>query len=209
MSGKAPSNWVAAVRRFVSAKTTVERCEFCSRELPVSHRHLIELSTRQLFCTCEECVSTLKADDKFRAVSPKTERLEHFHLTDSEWETMQFPIDIVFFFLSDDARPTAIYPSPAGGMESALSAQAWESLLEANPSLSDLSPHVEALLINRTKQARDYYRVSIDRCYALVGAIRTRWRGFAGGADVWNDVDDFFDALNTSAVNDGKAYLHG
>jgi hypothetical protein len=204
------SNWVMTVRRFVTTKIQVETCDFCAQRLPPAHKHLIEPATRQFYCACDACALTLESDGRFRAISPKTQRLQRFHLTDPTWETMQLPIDIVFFFLSGEhPRPTAIYPSPAGGMESALSVQAWKSLLEANPSLADMEPDVEALLVNRTKSARDYYRVSIDRCYALVGLMRTRWRGLSGGSDVWDDVRDFFAALDASAATrSDKAYLH-
>jgi len=210
-TGKPHSNWVATVRRFVTTKIHKETCDFCAQRLPPAHKHLIEAATRQFYCACDPCALKLESDGRFRAVSPKTERLQHFHLTDPTWETMQLPIDIVFFFLSGEyLRPTAIYPSPAGGMESALSVQAWTSLLEANPSLGDMEPDVEALLVNRTKSTRDYYRVSVDRCYALVGLIRMQWRGLSGGSDVWDDIRDFFASLDMSAeTKNGKAYFHG
>lgn len=208
---KSHSNWVATVRRFVTTKIPMETCDFCAQRLPPAHKHLIEPATRQFYCACDPCALKLESDARFRAVSPKTERLRRFHLSDPTWEMMQLPIDIVFFFLSGEyLRPTAIYPSPAGGMESALSIEAWTSLLEANPSLADMKPDVEALLINRTKSARDYYRVSIDRCYALIGLIRTQWRGLSGGADVWDGVRDFFASLDASAeTKNDKACLHG
>ena len=208
---KPHGNWVVTVRRFVTTKIQLETCDFCAQGLPPAHKHLIEPATRQFYCACEACALTLESDERFRAVSPKTERLRDFRLSDPTWETMQLPIDIVFFFLSGASlRPTAIYPSPAGGMESALSVQAWTSLLEANPSLADMEPDVEALLVNRTKSARDYYRVSIDRCYALVGLIRTQWRGLSGGSDVWDAIHDFFVSLDASpAMQSDKAYLHG
>ena len=79
-----------------------------------------------------------------------------------------------------------IYPSPAGPTESLLSLDAWSQLAETNQVLAELEPDVEALLVNRTNGAREYYRVSIDRCYALVGLIRTRWRGLSGGTEVWD-----------------------
>ncbi len=204
------SNWLMTVRRFVTTKIQVETCDFCAQRLPPAHKHLIEPATHQFYCACDACAA-LESDGRFRVVSPKTERLQRFHLTDPTWDAMQLPIDIVFFFLSGEhPRPTAIYPSPAGGMESALSVQAWKSLLEANPSLADMEPVVEALLVIRTKSARDYYRVSIDRCYALVGLIRTRWHGLSGGSDVWDDVRDFFAALDASAATrSDKAHLHG
>src|SRR4029077_10531570 len=83
----------------------------------------------------------------------------------------------VFLFHSTCAnRPIAIYPSPAGPTESLLSLDAWARLVETNRVLAELEPDVEALLVNRTNGAREYYRVSIDRCYALVGLIRKHWR---------------------------------
>jgi hypothetical protein len=209
-TAKPHSNWVATVRRFVMTKIHIETCDFCARSLPPAHKHLIEPTTRQFYCACDPCALKLESDGRFRAVSPKTEQLRRFHLTDPTWEAMQLPIDIVFFFLNGEyLRPTAIYPSPAGGMESALSVQAWTSLIEANPSLADMEPDVEALLVNRTKSARDYYRVSIDRCYALIGLIRTQWRGLSGGAEVWDGIRDFFAELDAStATKSDKAYLH-
>ena len=44
--------------------------------------------------------------------------------------------------------------------------------------------------------ARRQWIVPIDVCYALVGLIRTHWRGFTGGAEVWRELDKFFDGLD-------------
>ena len=49
--------------------------------------------------------------------------------------------------------------------------------------------------MNRARGARDHYRVSIDKCYALVGLARRHWRGFTGGDDVWVEVQSFFRGL--------------
>ncbi len=210
MDVRAPSNWVATVRGFVNPKAGVETCEFCSNPLSPQHHHLLEILTRRFFCACEGCALTLETNTRFRAVFPMTTRLDHFNLSDAEWESMQLPIDIVFFFLSGDSdRAVAIYPGPAGATESALSDHAWASLMAVDPSLADMTPHVEALLINRTKDARGYYRVSIDRCYALVGLIRTRWRGLSGGHEVWDDVSTFFNSLDESAATGRGIYTHG
>jgi hypothetical protein len=212
MKGQAPSNWVATIKRFVKAGFPVERCELCAEEIPANHGHLVEIATRRFLCSCESCAQSLGAGDKFRLVAPKTELLYDFHLTDSEWDAMRLPTDIVFFFLSaKDKRPVAIYPSPAGGLESALSLEAWSQLVVANPTLADMNPDVEALLVNRTEGAREYYRVSIDRCYALIGLIRTRWSGLSGGADVWDEIRRFFTSLNEadSAGDQRKSLIHG
>jgi hypothetical protein len=37
--------------------------------------------------------------------------------------------------------------------------------------------------------------VPIEDCYRLVALIRTRWRGFSGGSEVWEEIDGFFDGL--------------
>ena len=61
--------------------------------------------------------------------------------------------------------------------------------------LGELEPDVEALLVNRTRGAREHWLVPVDRCYELVGLIRTHWSGFGGGSEVWEQVDAFFDRL--------------
>jgi hypothetical protein len=76
--------------------------------------------------------------------------------------------------------------------------------------LETLAPDVEALLINRTKGARQYYRVSIDRCFALVGVIRSSWKGISGGVEGWEAIGRFFSALDASGVgNSNRALMHG
>ncbi len=122
--------------------------------------------------------------------------LDDFKLSDAEWDDFRIPIDLAFVFHSTPAQgPVAIYPGPAGATESHLGADAWLRLIAANPALADLNPDVEALLVNRMHGAREYYRVSIDRCYSLVGLIRTHWRGLSGGAEVWDAVQDYFRTL--------------
>jgi Family of unknown function (DUF5947) len=119
-----------------------------------------------------------------------------FRMTDAEWDALRLPIDMAFLFHSTpDGRPVALYPGPAGATESLLGLDAWGQLVGKNPGLADLRPDVEALLINRINGACDYYRVPIDRCFALVGLIRTRWRGLSGGAEAWDAIHNFFAGL--------------
>jgi len=37
--------------------------------------------------------------------------------------------------------------------------------------------------------------VPVDSCYELVGAMRTSWRGFDGGAEANARIDAFFDTV--------------
>jgi hypothetical protein len=104
---------------------------------------------------------------------------------DLDWEALRLPVDIAFFFRTG-GEMKAYYPSPMGPTESLLP-------VEIDVELAD---EVEALLVNRVRGARRQWIVPIDACYALVGLVRTRWRGFTGGADVWRELDNFFDGLD-------------
>ena len=132
------------------------------------------------------------------------EFLSDFRLTDAQWEELHLPINLAFFFRSTRAgRVVAVYPSPAGGTESLLTLETWNQLEEENPVLRELEPDVEALLVNRVGRARDYYRVPIDACYRLVGLIRANWRGLSGGAEVWDEIRQFFAGLKQKSSRDG------
>ena len=63
--------------------------------------------------------------------------------------------------------------------------------------LGELQPDVEALLVSRARDMNEHWLVPIDDCYELVGLIRTRWRGFARGEEVWAAIEGFFDDLPT------------
>ncbi len=85
--------------------------------------------------------------------------------------------------------------------------EAWQALTEDNPVLRDFEPDVEALLVNRTKGARDCYRVGIDECYKLVGLIRTHWRGLSGGTAGLGEIGRFFaDLKKRSGPRGGPAH---
>lgn len=201
--------WVSRIRRFV-ARPGVERCELCSAVLAPEHSHLLELPGHRFRCACDICVSALTPSNRFLAVEPRKELLRDFALTDAEWDEMQIPIDIVFFVVSaNTGEPIAIYPGPAGPMESNLPLVAWTRLIERNPVLATLRPDVEALLVNRGGGVREYYRVSIDCCYALVGLMRERWHGFSGGTEVWDAVHAFFQSLKTGPDVPTGGLLHG
>jgi hypothetical protein len=65
--------------------------------------------------------------------------------------------------------------------------------------LSQLAPDVEALLVHRARDQRRYWLVPIDDAYRLVAVIRTHWRGFTGGREVWDALDGFFGELDRHA----------
>lgn len=106
------------------------------------------------------------------------------------------PIQLAFFFRSTpDGKIVALYPSPAGATESLLALEAWDEIVSQNASLQKMLPDVEALLVNRVGERRQYFIAPIDECYKLVGLIRMKWHGLSGGTEAWTAIDSFFDSL--------------
>jgi len=187
-----------------------ERCELCGAPIPADHRHLLDLRSRELMCACTACKilfdRSAAGGGHYRLVPERRLRLTGFELADPAWEELRIPVDIAFFFHSTAAeRVVAFYPGPMGATESLLGLDAWQALEEANPVLAQMEPDVEALLVNRARGARDHWLVPIDDCYALVGLIRTRWRGLTGGRQVWEEIGRFFETLDArSRVLEGQ-----
>ena len=155
-------------------------------------------------CACQAC--KILFDRKaagaghYRLVPDRRLEIEDFRLQDSDWAALQIPVEMAFFFHSTrDERVSAFYPSPAGPTESLLRLDAWEDLERANPVLRSLEPDVEALLVNRARGARQHFIVPIEDPYRLVALMRSRWRGLAGGEDVWEAIESFFTELSEQA----------
>jgi len=109
-------------------------------------------------------------------------------------------VNMVYIFRDTAAkRVMAYYPSPAGATESLLSLECWQELVSNNPILNHLEPDVEALLINRVRDVREYYIVPIDTCYLLVGLIRVSWKSLSGGEEVWKAIGGFFADLRAKS----------
>lgn len=181
-----------------------EQCELCGLPIPSEHRHLLDLDQRSLLCVCRAC-STLfdrasAGGGHYRLVGDRRLRLADFELADDAWERLRIPVDIAFFFHNSSlGRVVAFYPSPMGATESRLELEAWDELVQANPVLTQLEPDVEALLVNRARGARSQWLVPVEDCYRLVATIRTGWRGFTGGREVWLAMDRFFAELDARA----------
>lgn len=208
-NGKAFSAF-SALRRFAQeseeAKEVVreqadqERCELCGEPIPPEHRHLLNISTREMLCTCRACsilfYEEAASEGRYRLIPDRRLFLEDFEMSDAQWESLRIPVEMAFFFHSAPAeRVVAFYPSPMGPTESLLKLSAWEELEKDNPVLKGMERDVEALLVNRARGEREHFLVPMDECYSLVGLIRTRWRGFSGGREVWEEIGQFFEAL--------------
>ena len=189
----------SALRRLARPSPRTEQCALCSVSLPPVHRHLLETATRKMVCACDPCALRFQdvVGGRFKLIPRGARTLPGFEITDAQWERLALPISLAFFFHNGaTGKWTAMYPSPAGALESLLALESWGELLRDNPVLEEIEPDVQALLVNRVGTAREYFIVPLDACYELVGLIRTHWRGLSGGEAVWREVGQFFTRLS-------------
>ncbi len=209
----------AAARSDRDAADGIERCEMCRDVLGERHGHVVDLEKRSLACTCRACYLLFThegaAGGRYRAVP------EHvFHdpgrpLTDADWNELQIPVAMAFFFRNSALdRVVAGYPSPGGATECELDLAAWDRLAAAHPLLATLAPDVEAIFVNRTDSGSvspggrppqtppkyEVFLIPIDECYSLVGELRMKWQGFDGGAEAHAALAIFLDGLRRRAV---------
>jgi len=192
----------AKLRRFVGPQVKPqmkERCEFCGVDVGAQHSHAVNTETRSLLCVCRPCYLLFTregaARGRFKAVPERYLYAPGLILTDAQWNGLQIPVGIAFFFFNSSlGRMVVFYPGPAGATESLLSLETWEELAGANPLLATLAADVEALLVRNVQRRGSFecYIVPIDACYELVGRIRRRWKGFDGGEEAWREIDAFF-----------------
>ncbi|HEX4465754.1 MAG TPA: DUF5947 family protein [Solirubrobacteraceae bacterium] len=187
-----------------AAADVEEQCELCSAPIGPEHRHMLELSSRELLCACRPCSVLFDrkgaGSGRYKLVPERRLRLDDFRLGDPAWDELRVPVEMAFFFFSSVAeRVLAYYPGPMGPTESQLQLSSWQQLERENPILAELEPDVEALLANRVGDERRYWLVPLDECYSLVGLIRTHWKGLSGGQQVWQEIDSFFADLDRRA----------
>lgn len=200
-----------------------ERCEMCaepiSDEGSFNHAHVVNLEHRSVMCTCRGCYLLFEhkgaSQGKYRAVPDRYRYDPAFQIAQAQWDTIQIPVRMAFFFFNSTlGRTVAFYPSPAGATESLLSLETWDEVIDANPAFSDLVADVEALLVYRPQRAGSAegdqfqcFLVPIDACYELVGRVKLRWKGFDGGQEAWEEIDAFFERLRqrSELVGEGAA----
>ena len=192
----------AKLKRFIEPQPkqrSREKCEFCGVEIVEKHSHAVNTETRSLMCVCRPCYLLFTregaARGKFKAVPERYLYAPGLILTDAQWNRLQIPVGIAFFFFNTSlGRMVVFYPSPVGATESLLSLETWDELARTNPLLATLAADVEALLVRNVQRRGGFecYIVPIDACYELVGRIRRRWKGFDGGEEAWQEIDAFF-----------------
>jgi hypothetical protein len=180
----------------VAPGTGEDHCDLCGTVIDPDHRHLLHLIDRRILCSCEPCFAMRAGDAELRPSGTRVVRLNGFALDDELWAKFQIPIGLAFFMLRERGQGVlALYPSPAGATESELHLEAWDELVAANPVLAELEAEVEALIVNRMSEPARHVIVPIDRCYELVGMIKSRWEGISGGNAIDDAVAEFFAAI--------------
>src|SRR5262245_3784145 len=176
---------------------TADKCDLCRTRLTDSHQHLFDSETRRLECVCDACAILFSGErQKYRRVPRRAVFLPDFSMTDVQWNALMIPIGRAFLFHNSASnRVTALYPSPAGPVESQLALDAWNDIARANPALLSMESDVEGLLVYRVGNAREHYIIPIDECFKLIGMIRTKWKGLSGGMIVWQEIGKFLDGL--------------
>jgi hypothetical protein len=183
-----------------------EVCELCAEPISDEHGHLVDLTARNLMCACRGCyllfLSEGAGGSHFRAVPDRYLAFSDVGLSPAQWDHLQIPVSVAFFFLNSSlGRVAAFYPGPAGATESELPLDTWAEVVESNPQLGVLQPDVEALLVRArpNRGGTECYIVPIDACYELVGHLRKLWRGFDGGTEANAKLEMFFGDVRAKA----------
>lgn len=179
-----------------------ERCEMCSESIAEEHQHVVNVEGRQLMCVCRGCYLLFidtDAELRYRAIPDRYLTFPDFALDRREWEALQIPVGLAFFFRNSAlGRTVAFYPGPAGATESELDLAAWNNIRDADRRVDMLADDTEAVIVRVPDEPAappDCFLVPIDACYEFVGRLRLLWHGFDGGQQVRNFIAEFFDQV--------------
>lgn len=110
---------VAALRRFVPARASKEKCDGCRAGIAPEHIHQFDPKTRVIHCACGSCAVLYRGI--YRDIPTEVRALPDFSISDAQWDDLLIPISLAFFTYSSAAnRIVALYPGPAGASESLL-----------------------------------------------------------------------------------------
>jgi hypothetical protein len=187
-----------------TARPATEKCEMCATEIAAGHGHVADLESSTLACACRACYLLFTAAQagrgRYRAVPDRYLHDPLRPLPAARWDQFDIPVGLAFFLRSSQRGEVAgFYPSPAGATECVLDLHAWDALAADYPLLAAAAPDVEAALICRTDSGVEYFLVPIDACYELAGRMRLHWRGFDGGSQARESIEEFLGTVRSRA----------
>ena len=99
-----------------------ETCEMCGVGITARHGHVADTHDHRLLCVCRPCHLLFAPDGaggaRFRGVGD-TVPLDDLVLDEADWDRLQIPVDLAFFFRhSDEDAFHAFYPGAGGATES-------------------------------------------------------------------------------------------
>jgi hypothetical protein len=185
-----------------------DACELCSTPLEAEHAHVVDREPGAVRCACRACAVLFRdaGAGRYRTVPDRVLVDPGLVLGEAEWAELEIPVRLAFLRKGPAGLWTAIYPGPAGAIESPLQPAARERLAARTPLASACEPDVEALLVRGERGAGplEVLLVPIDRCYELAGRLRRTWRGFDGGTEARREIDAVFAELRARARPIGK-----
>ena len=204
-AGPASAGPASAGPAAVTEVRDAERCEMCREVLGGRHGHVVEIEQRSIVCACRACyllfLSEGAAGGKYRSVPERVRCDPATPLDDADWNELQIPVAMAFFFVNSAlGRVVAGYPSPGGMTECELDLAAWDRLVATYPLFAAMTPDVEAVFVNRADAGNEVFLLPIDQCYSLVGELRLRWQGFDGGAEAHAALAAFLADLRGRAL---------
>lgn len=172
-----------------------QRCQLCDAPIPEAHRHMLDEHDGNVLCVCRACQLLFQREaagrGHYRLIPDRRVRLPAF-----DTAGLGVPVGLAFFVRRPDGAIVANYPSPLGVTQWEVDVAAWHAVQQERPEIGELAAEVEAVLINTTRDADEFWIIPIDDCYRLVAVIRREWRGLSGGARVWPAIDRFFTELD-------------
>lgn len=163
---------------------------------------MVDVEASRLICYCSPCSTLLVRPraDTLRLVPQGVREITDIELDDAAWQSFRLPVAVAFFFYSTPAqRVVAFHPGRMGATQAVLHRSTWEALTDQNPILATLHPDVEALLVDRSGAPGRHWLVPIDVCYRLATLVRSHWKGFGGGPQVWREIARFLSVIEARA----------
>lgn len=181
-----------------------ESCEMCATEIAAEHGHVADLEQSSLLCVCRACYLLFDRPEagggRYRAVPDRYLHDPGRPMSAAEWDELEIPVGLAFFLHSSQRdEVAAFYPSPAGATECRLDLGAWARIVAAHPLLGEVTPDVEAALLSHNDGTVEYFLVPIDACYELAGRMRMLWKGFDGGTEARQSIEEFLGQVRSRA----------